>query len=88
MWSSAEPAACRRTGKKPPAAPQSGIHLLPQEYRDEQKDYYLSTAAWSDVHPSQLAGPPACIKEYDLLTVTVAELEAPLKVQQNRQICY
>ena len=53
----------------------------PQEYRDEQKEYYLSTAAWSDVHPSQLAGPPACIKEYDLLTVTVAELEAPLKVR-------
>ena len=41
----------------------------------------MSTAAWSDIHPSQLVGPPACIQEYDLSTVTIAELEAPLKAR-------
>ncbi len=58
------------------------LHLasVVQSYREEQREYYVSTAAWSDVHPSQLVGPPACLREYDLLKVTVAELEAPLKV--------
>ena len=41
----------------------------------------MATAAWCDVHPSQLAGPGACFKEYDLLTVTVDELKAPLQVR-------
>jgi len=47
-----------------------------------QSDYYTATAAWSDVHPSQLAGPGACFKEYDLLTVTLDELKAPLQVRR------
>lgn len=52
-----------------------------QAYQEEQREYYISTAAWSDVHPSQLVGPPTRMQEYDLLKVTVAELEAPLKVR-------
>ena len=48
-----------------------------------QSDYYTATAAWSDVHPSQLAGPGACFKEYDLLTVTLDELKAPLQARRS-----
>ncbi len=48
--------------------------------RREQKEYYSSTAAWTDVHPSQLLGPPTAFKCYDLLTVSLEELKAPLKV--------
>lgn len=58
-----------------------------QAYEDEQREYYISTAAWSDVHPSQLVSAPVCIKEYDLLKVTVGQLEAPLKVQPQRPVC-
>lgn len=48
--------------------------------RKEQSEYYQQTTSWADVHPSQMIGPPACFKTFDLLTVTVEELKAPLKV--------
>ena len=44
----------------------------------------MATAAWCDVHPSQLAGPGACFKEYDLLTVTLDELKAPLQARLGK----
>jgi hypothetical protein len=43
----------------------------------------MATAAWCDVHPSQLAGPGACFKEYDLLTVTLDELKSPLQARSG-----
>jgi len=43
----------------------------------------LETSAWADVHPSQLLGPPAQLKCYDLLTVTLEELAAPLKARNR-----
>lgn len=52
---------------------------LNEEYRREQQEYFLETSAWADVHPSQLLGSPACFKRYDLLTVTLEEVAAPLK---------
>lgn len=30
------------------------LTCLSGQYREEQKEYYVSTAAWSDIHPSQL----------------------------------
>ncbi|KAL3132213.1 hypothetical protein ABBQ32_008803 [Trebouxia sp. C0010 RCD-2024] len=58
-----------------------GVNLdcLSDEFRQEQQEYFMSTSAWADVHPSQLLGPPACFKRYDLLTVTLAEIAAPLQ---------
>ena len=50
-------------------------------YRREQKEYYLETSAWADIHPSQLLGPVCCFKEYDLLHITLEELAAPLQVE-------
>ena len=59
-----------------------GVNLqcLNDEFRQEQQDYFMSTSAWADIHPSQLLGPPACFKHYDLLTVTLEEIAAPLQV--------
>ena len=51
-----------------------------EDYRKEQMDYFSYTAAWTDVHPSQVVGSAACFKSYDLATVTLEELKAPLKV--------
>ncbi len=33
------------------------------------------TSQWTDVHPSQLLGPPVVFQEYDMATVTVDELK-------------
>ncbi|KAK2080046.1 hypothetical protein QBZ16_002442 [Prototheca wickerhamii] len=51
---------------------------LTESFEDEQRDYFARTAAWADVHPSQALGPPACLKSYDLLTLTLDELRADL----------
>ena len=56
------------------------LESLNDEFRQEQQDYFMSTSAWADIHPSQLLGPPACFKHYDLLTVTLEEIAAPLQV--------
>ena len=56
------------------------LECLNDEFRQEQQEYFMSTSAWADVHPSQLMGPPACFKQYDLLTVTLEEIAAPLQV--------
>ena len=53
---------------------------LTHTFQQEQQQYYLATSAWADVHPSQLQGPPVCIRSYDLLTLTQEELAAPLQV--------
>ena len=53
---------------------------LTDDFEREQREYFCQTAAWTDIHPSQLLGPPALIKSYDLKTVTLEELKAPLKV--------
>ncbi len=56
------------------------MSCLDDRYKREQKEYYLETSAWADVHPSQMLGPPATLKEYDLLTITLEELAQPLRV--------
>lgn len=55
------------------------LDCLNDEFRQEQQEYFMSTSAWADIHPSQLLGPPACFKLYDLLTVTLEEIAAPLQ---------
>lgn len=55
------------------------LDCLNDEFRQEQQEYFMSTSAWADIHPSQLLGPPACFKHYDLLTVTLEEIAAPLQ---------
>ena len=57
------------------------LECLNDEFRQEQQEYFMNTSAWADVHPSQLMGPPACFKQYDLLTVTLEEIAAPLQVR-------
>lgn len=54
---------------------QVDLDVLSESYRCEQKEYYLNTSAWADVHPSQLLGPGVCFKKYDLLTITIDELK-------------
>ena len=57
------------------------MRCLDATFEQEQQQYYLQTSAWADVHPSQLQGPPACLRTYDLATLTQQELEAPLQAR-------
>ena len=54
------------------------MDCLSEAYRKEQREYYSQTSVWTDVHPSQMMGPPTLIKAYDLKTVTLEELKEPL----------
>ncbi|MEW5299181.1 MAG: hypothetical protein WDW36_002221 [Sanguina aurantia] len=58
---------------------QVDLDVLSEGYLSEQQDYFLHTAAWTDIHPGQLLGSPACFKRYDLHKLTLDELKAPLK---------
>lgn len=55
------------------------LECLSEDFRKEQIDYYKRTASWADVHPSQVIGEAALIKSYDLKSVTLEELKAPLQ---------
>ena len=57
------------------------MDCLSDHFHNEQRDYYLQTSAWVDTHPSQMLGPASCFKRYDLATVSLEELSAPLKVR-------
>ncbi|KAG1680824.1 hypothetical protein FOA52_008157 [Chlamydomonas sp. UWO 241] len=52
--------------------------VLSEQFRDEQRDYFLSTSQWTDTHPQQLLGPPSAFKRYDLHTLTLEDLKAPM----------
>lgn len=65
---------------------QVDMDCLSDAYRKEQHDYYLSTSAWANVHPSQLLGPGSCFKQYDLHTVTLDELKVRLNSNSRNEI--
>jgi protein arginine N-methyltransferase 1 len=41
---------------------------LTDTYEKEQREFFLNTSAWVDIHPSQLLGQPYVLKDYDLHT--------------------
>jgi hypothetical protein len=59
---------------------QVELDCLSDSFRKEQREYYLQTSQWCDVHPSQLLGPGTAFKSYDLGKVTIEEL----KVRRRR----
>nr|GLL20536.1 protein arginine N-methyltransferase PRMT10 [Ipomoea trifida] len=50
------------------------MSVLTKPYLEEQKKYYLQTSLWSNLHPNQVIGEPAIIKEIDCLTSTVDDI--------------
>ncbi|TMW96398.1 protein arginine N-methyltransferase PRMT10 [Solanum lycopersicum] len=53
---------------------------LTKPFTDEQRKYYLQTSLWNNLHPNQVIGKPAVIKEIDCLTSSVNDL---LSLQAN-----
>ncbi|KAI3428836.1 hypothetical protein D9Q98_007653 [Chlorella vulgaris] len=62
------------------------LDCLSDDYRKEQLDYFSHTAAWTDIHPSQVVGTAAVFKTYDLHTLTLEELKAPLNASFNIRV--
>eukprot|EP01026_Neomeris_dumetosa_P044783 TRINITY_DN3792_c0_g2_i3.p1 TRINITY_DN3792_c0_g2~~TRINITY_DN3792_c0_g2_i3.p1 ORF type:complete len:468 (-),score=63.65 TRINITY_DN3792_c0_g2_i3:547-1950(-) len=56
------------------------MSALNDKFQQEHQEYYLQTASWSNVQPSQVLGSPVCIKQYDLLSLNLEELKKPLEV--------
>eukprot|EP01024_Parvocaulis_polyphysoides_P037993 TRINITY_DN339_c1_g1_i4.p1 TRINITY_DN339_c1_g1~~TRINITY_DN339_c1_g1_i4.p1 ORF type:complete len:384 (-),score=76.81 TRINITY_DN339_c1_g1_i4:606-1718(-) len=56
------------------------MSTLNAKFQQEHHEYYLQTALWSNVVPAQVLGSPICIKQYDLLALTLEELKQPLQV--------
>ncbi|KAE9608372.1 putative methyltransferase [Lupinus albus] len=56
------------------------MSTLTNPFSEEQRKYYLQTSLWNNLHPHQVIGTAAIIKDIDCLTATVAEIE---KVRSN-----
>ncbi|PWA72587.1 protein arginine N-methyltransferase PRMT10 [Artemisia annua] len=54
------------------------MSVLTKPFSEEQKKYYLKNSLWNYLHPNQVVGTPAVLKEIDCLTVTVEDI---LKVE-------
>ncbi|XP_010254329.1 PREDICTED: protein arginine N-methyltransferase PRMT10 [Nelumbo nucifera] len=50
------------------------MSVLTKPFHEEQRKYYLQTALWNNLHPEQVIGLPAVIKEIDCLTATVNDI--------------
>jgi hypothetical protein len=48
------------------------------DYEQEQREYLLHTACWSDVHPGNILGQTSVIKHMDLVKVGLEEVKAPI----------
>lgn len=51
------------------------MNTLTKPFAEEQKKYYLQTSLWNNLHPHQVIGTAAVVKEMDCLTATVADIE-------------
>ncbi|TVU12692.1 hypothetical protein EJB05_46346 [Eragrostis curvula] len=50
------------------------MNALTKAYRAEHEKYYLKSSIWNNLHPNQVIGKAAVIKEMDCLTATVDEI--------------
>ncbi|XP_010925253.1 protein arginine N-methyltransferase PRMT10 [Elaeis guineensis] len=50
------------------------MNVLTKPYHEEHEKYYLKTSLWNNLHPNQVIGTPAIIKEIDCLMATVDEI--------------
>ncbi|KAK3210842.1 hypothetical protein Dsin_015548 [Dipteronia sinensis] len=50
------------------------MRVLTKPFSEEQKKYYLQTTMWSNLHPHQVIGTAAVVKELDCSTATVNDI--------------
>ncbi|MCO5550458.1 hypothetical protein L7F22_003945 [Adiantum nelumboides] len=59
------------------------MSVLTNPFQEEQKKYYLQTALWNNLHPSQIVGTPFIVKEFDCLTASIKDVA---NVQSSFQV--
>ena len=52
------------------------MSALTETFEQEQREFFLNTSAWVDIHPSQLLGQPYTLIDFDLHTATLEETKA------------
>lgn len=60
------------------------MSVLTGPFQEEQRKYYLQTALWNNLHPSQIIGTPFVVKEFDCLTASlndVASVHSPFQIE-------
>ncbi|GAB2289229.1 Protein arginine N-methyltransferase prmt10 [Dionaea muscipula] len=50
------------------------MSVLTKPFTEEQRKYYLETSFWNNLHPEQIIGTAAIVKEIDCLTTTVSDV--------------
>ncbi|GLT55024.1 hypothetical protein SLA2020_281780 [Shorea laevis] len=50
------------------------MSVLAKPFSEEQSKYYLQTSMWNNLHPQQVIGTAAVVKEIDCLTATVNDI--------------
>ncbi|KAA3490154.1 protein arginine N-methyltransferase PRMT10-like [Gossypium australe] len=50
------------------------MSVLTRPFSNEQEKYYLQTSLWNNLHPNQVIGTAAVIKEIDCLTASVNDI--------------
>ena len=68
------------------------MSTLTKPFSEEQRKYYLQTSLWSNLHPHQVIGTAAIIKEIDCLTATVNDIEKvrskfSLSITMDNMLC-
>ncbi|KAH0970386.1 hypothetical protein GBA52_022542 [Prunus armeniaca] len=56
------------------------MSVLTKPFSQEQKKYYLQTSMWNNLHPHQVIGTAATVKEIDCLTASVSDI---LEIRSN-----
>jgi len=51
------------------------LSCMDDEYEDEQKEHYLNTSAWVDIHPSQLMSTPCTLASFDLNKCSMEDIK-------------
>eukprot|EP00884_Botryococcus_braunii_P002802 jgi/Botrbrau1/12522/Bobra.0169s0064.1 len=62
------------------------MDCLTDNFREEQRSYYLATSSWSDVHPSQLLSSPTCFQTYDLASLELEKVLNPIEVDIQMEV--
>ncbi|PKI66723.1 hypothetical protein CRG98_012918 [Punica granatum] len=64
------------------------MSVLSKPFSEEQERYYLQTALWNNLHPHQVIGSAAIVKEIDCLTATVDDiLEVRSNISSSINVC-
>jgi type I protein arginine methyltransferase len=59
------------------------MSVLEHEFDREQKEYYLLSSRWTELHSDAILSDPQIIKEYDMMTCTLEDARGVLESDRN-----